>query len=199
MVLMSSLELLSPADQQQLFAVARASIEQGLHTKCPLQPDISAYPPSLQQQGATFVTLLLHQQLRGCIGTLEAYRPLVEDVAGHAFAAAFHDVRFEPLTNIDYAAINIEISLLTTPERMRCESEAQLLTMIQPGIDGIILDAGSPYCATFLPSVWEQLPNPNMFIQHLKRKAHLDVAAWPSTMQVWRYRAYKFTEADQQG
>jgi len=129
-------------------------------------------PVWLDEPAATFVTLTLHGQLRGCIGSLEAHRSLYDDVTRNARAAAFGDPRFPPLTADELPAVRIEVSVLTVPQPLQFSSEADALRRLRPGIDGVIFQYGSRQ-ATFLPQVWEQLPEPHEFMAHLKQKAGL--------------------------
>lgn len=149
--------------------------------------------PELQETGATFVTLTRHGQLRGCIGTLEAWRALRDDVQDNARAAAFRDPRFAPLTAAEYPEIHVEVSLLTPPEPLPCASEAEALARLRPEVDGVIFSAGSRR-ATFLPQVWEQLPDPADFMAHLKRKAGLPADYWGPEVRLQRYQVRKWKE-----
>ena len=126
----------------------------------------------LGEPGATFVTLTQNGQLRGCIGSLEAHRPLATDVAENARAAAFRDPRFAPLGKDEFARTRVEVSLLTPPEPFPVADEADALARLRPGIDGLILSYGRRR-ATFLPQVWESLPEAHQFIAQLKLKAGL--------------------------
>ncbi len=184
-----------PDQRRTLLAVARESIRHGLETGRPLTVDVSAFDPALQKERASFVTLNERGELRGCIGSLEAYRPLVADVAENAFNAAFRDPRFPPVTPDEFDALRIHISVLSPPEPMEFRDEADLLAQIRPGIDGLILeDAGRR--GTFLPSVWEQLPDRRQFLAHLKLKAGLPPDHWSPTLRVWRYTTESFGEDD---
>jgi len=180
--------LLNKEQQQQLLAVARASIQHGLQTGYALKINIADYPRALTECRATFVTLELEQQLRGCIGRLEATRPLIEDVAENAFLAAFQDPRFPPLAMDELTELEIHISLLTASVPMVFDSEQDLIRQLQPNIDGLILVEGHRR-GTFLPSVWEQLPEPKQFLRHLKQKAGLAPDYWSDTIKVYRYQA----------
>jgi len=179
---------LNKEHQQQLLVVAKASIEHGLQTGRPLMINLADYPRALTEYRATFVTLELHQQLRGCIGRLEATRPLIEDVAENAFLAAFQDPRFPPLAMDELTKLEIHISLLTVSVPIIFCSEQDLLSQLQPKIDGLILVEGHQR-GTFLPSVWEQLPEPKQFLRHLKQKAGLAPDYWSDTIKVYRYQA----------
>lgn len=171
-----------------LLDTAIQSIEWGLVHHRPRIPEDDEIPPLLRDQGASFVTLAQHEQLRGCIGTTEAYQPLAKDVAEHAFAAAFRDPRFPPLTSREWPETTLEISVLTPPEPMAAHTQEELLEALEPGEDGLILESGH-HKATFLASVWEQLPEKHEFVTHLMRKAGLPANAWPEDMKAYRYRS----------
>lgn len=170
-----------------MLEIARTSIMHGLDHGTASTIDLSGMPPQLQEFGACFVTLEIDNQLRGCIGSLEAYQPLAEDLAKNSFAAAFQDPRFPSLSIDEFAKTAVKISLLTPPSPMNFNSEDDLISQIRPGVDGLILSDGG-YRGTFLPSVWEQLPSPELFLQHLKRKAGLPANYWSDTMQIERYQ-----------
>ncbi len=177
---------LNDFQQIQLLELAKASISHGLQTGKALEINPSDYPAELTQARATFVTLERHGELRGCIGMLEAVRPLVEDVVENAFAAAFRDPRFPPLAENEFAILDIHISILSPAEPVAFESESDLVSKLRPGVDGLILTEGYRR-ATFLPSVWKQLPSPEQFLQHLKQKADLPAHYWSDTVKVSRY------------
>lgn len=176
-----------------LLKVARQSIESGLHSGRPLQVNLADYPPSLHPLRATFITLEIEQRLRGCIGTLEAHLPLVRDVAEHGFAAAFQDPRFAPLRPDEFPRLGIHISILSPSEPIRFHSEDDLLAQLRPGIDGLILRLRGR-SATFLPSVWESLPEPYLFLAQLKHKAGLALDFWSDELQAERYTTETFGE-----
>lgn len=179
---------LSTADRQTLLQIAADSIDHGLTHGKPPPMDPAAFPPHLQEEYATFVTLEKGGQLRGCIGSLQARQPLVEDIAHNAFQAAFRDPRFPLLDREERGQLEIKLSLLTPAEPMTFDSEADLIGQLRPGVDGLILESG-PHRGTFLPSVWESLPEPARFLRHLKMKAGLAPDAWPSDVTVSRYTA----------
>ncbi len=183
--------MLSDGDRKVLKEVARRSVLHGLEYHRPLAVAIGDYPQSLQQKQATFVTLNIEGNLRGCIGTLEAYRPLVEDIAHNAYAAAFSDPRFPPLEPAEYEQLDYHISVLSDTSPMQFDSEADLLSQIRPGIDGLVLEDNG-YRGTFLPSVWEQLPTREAFLAHLKQKAGLPASYWSDTLKVSRYTVESF-------
>lgn len=184
-------QALGPAEQQTLLDLAWGSIRHGLTHGTPTRVDPLDYPQALQRPGAGFVTLHRDGALRGCIGHLEAVQPLVTDIADNAFAAAFRDPRFPPLVEQELAGLELEISVLTPAQAMHFTDEADLLRQLQPGIDGLILeDRGRR--GTFLPSVWESVPEPGRFLAHLKRKAGLPEDHWSDTLRVSRYHTQSF-------
>jgi AmmeMemoRadiSam system protein A len=169
-----------------LLGVARQSIQYGLeHGRAPRLVE-QDFPPPLWENRATFVTLKINGDLRGCIGTLEAHRPLACDVADNAFAAAFRDPRFQRLSDKEFPLLHYHISVLTPPEPMAFTDEKDLLGKLRPGVDGLVLQAG-PYRGTFLPAVWESLPDPEQFLHHLKLKAGLPPDYGPEQFKVMRY------------
>ncbi len=183
--------MLSDGDRKVLREVARRSVLSGLEFHRPLDVDIGDYSESLRQERATFVTLNINGNLRGCIGTLEAYRPLVVDIAHNAYAAAFSDPRFPPVGPAEYEQLDYHISVLSDTSPMQFDSEADLLRQIRPGIDGLVLEDNG-YRGTFLPSVWEQLPEREAFLAHLKQKAGLPASYWSDTLKVSRYTVESF-------
>lgn len=175
-----------------LLALAKASIEHALETGQPLDVDLEIAPPELAAAGACFVTLNTHGRLRGCIGSPEAWRPLVSDVAENAYRAAFHDPRFGPLKGEEADALDIHISVLSPAHPFAFADQADLLAKLVPGTDGLIIGDvidGQSRRALFLPSVWKQLPEPEQFLAHLKAKAGLGVEHWSDTFQAWRFIA----------
>lgn len=179
---------LNEQQKKILLQVAKASISHGLDYGKPLTVALPDYPPELAEQRASFVTLERNGQLRGCIGMLEACRPLLIDVAENAFAAAFRDPRFPQLNRAEASEIELHISILTPSEPMHFSSEADLLGQLRPGVDGLILVDGGRR-GTFLPSVWDSLPEPKQFFRHLKQKAGLPADYWSATLRVFRYGA----------
>ncbi|PKO34863.1 MAG: TIGR00296 family protein [Betaproteobacteria bacterium HGW-Betaproteobacteria-7] len=172
-----------------LLRLARNAI--GERFGLPPQPVVES--PKLQDKAATFVTLTQHGVLRGCIGSLEAWRPLAEDVCANALAAAFCDPRFPPLTADELPRTRLEISLLTPAQVIDCRDEADALAQLRPHIDGVIFSAGR-HRATFLPQVWEQLPEPAAFLAQLKRKAGLGADYWSPEARLARYTVKKWQE-----
>lgn len=192
---MSTDHTLSPADRATLLDVARASIQHGLRHRQALAVNPDDYPETLQPWRATFVTLEIGGQLRGCIGALTAYQPLVQDVAAHAYAAAFEDPRFAELRPDEFPNLEIFISVLSPPEPMCFSSEEDLLKQVRPGVDGLILEFRH-YRATFLPAVWESLPDPYVFLAQLKHKAGLPLDFWSPELKVERYTTEYFGAGD---
>lgn len=184
---------MSPEQENELLRVARAVLEHAVATGHLPHLDTEGADATLMADGACFVTLQLRDNLRGCIGSLEAWRPLLDDVAANAYAAAFHDPRFVPLTEQELGSVTIQISVLNPPLPMVFDSEDQLLAMLRPGVDGLIIrDRGRH--ATFLPSVWEQLPEPRLFLAHLKQKAGMAPNHWSPTFTAERYTVESFSE-----
>jgi AmmeMemoRadiSam system protein B/AmmeMemoRadiSam system protein A len=172
-----------------LLAIARNAIEISLHGSKEVRSDV----PWLQQCGATFVTLTKEGQLRGCIGSLEAARPLAIDVTENALGAAFRDPRFPRLTAEEWPGCEVEVSLLSAPKRLEFADEADLIAQLEPGADGIILEADGRR-ATFLPQVWESLPDKRAFLAELLKKAGLPPDARLGRCKISRYRVAKFHE-----
>ena len=179
------------AERNALLFIACQSIEAGLRTGRPAVVSADGYSSNLAIARASFVTLLVQRKLRGCIGTLEARTSLAEDVSHNAYAAAFNDTRFPPLSADELTTLTVQISVLSVPERMDFDSEATLLAQLTTGIDGLILQEQS-HRGTFLPSVWESLPQPDQFLRHLKLKAGLADDYWSDTIAAWRYTTESF-------
>ncbi|MDR1057636.1 MAG: AmmeMemoRadiSam system protein A [Coxiellaceae bacterium] len=174
-------------ERQIILKVTDDAIKFGLEKHQILLLKIEDYPKKLRLFGASFVTLEINKQLRGCIGTLEAYQPLIQDVAQNAYAAAFRDPRFSPLTSEEYSKITKHISVLSKPSPISFKSEEDLLEQIRLGIDGLILTDQGGHRSTFLPAIWESLPKPKLFLQHLKLKAELSPEYWSTTLTIERY------------
>ncbi|ALG66533.1 AmmeMemoRadiSam system protein A [Beggiatoa leptomitoformis] len=175
-------------EQQQkiLLSVAREAIQQRLATGKAVAISPDTFEPALQAVRASFVTLMLKGNLRGCIGTLIASQSVISDVAYHAQAAAFHDPRFPPVTNNEFSLLDIHISVLNPAEPLIFNSEAMLLQQLRPHIDGLIFEVAG-HKATFLPSVWESLPTPDVFLRQLKQKAGLPADFWSDSVKAQRY------------
>ncbi|HTN49495.1 MAG TPA: AmmeMemoRadiSam system protein B [Burkholderiaceae bacterium] len=174
-----------------LLAHARASLAHAFGI--PHEPPAPA--AFLDEPGATFVTLRVDGQLRGCVGSLAPRRTLGEDVRANARAAAFNDSRFAPLAVHEYAATAVEVSVLAPSTPLVAESESDLIGQLRPGIDGVTLECG-PHRATLLPQVWEHLADPREFVRALKHKAGLHADEWPSDLRFSRYTVEKFVETE---
>ena len=177
-----------------LLALARAAIAHRLgRGPAPVVPD----DPRLREKSATFITLARDGELRGCIGSLRRSRELGEDVIHNALAAAFEDSRFEPLTAEELDAVTIEVSILSEPEFLDFFGEEELLAQLRPGEDGLIIFSGCR-SATFLPQVWEQLPEPRQFLAALKHKAGLPTNREVVELMAARYHVEKWKETEQE-
>jgi len=177
-----------------MLAIARAAISSSLGKS--LAADESA--PWLSEPGACFVTLTINGELRGCIGSLEPCRPLLQDLKQNALAAAFRDPRFPPLSERELESVRVEVSLLSPVAPLAFRDEADALAQLRLGVDGVILEYGRNR-GTFLPQVWEQLPTPREFFRHLKMKAGLHPNFWADGVRLSRYTVEKFKEADTPG
>jgi len=183
-----------PADVgTTLLSLARRAIAQELG-RTSAEPTRSS-DAWLQQLGACFVTLTQQGALRGCIGSLQAYRTLESDVRANALAAAFRDPRFLPLSPTELEHTRLEVSLLSAMEPLTFSSETDALAQLRPGVDGVVFEYGANR-STFLPQVWEQLPRPEEFMAHLKRKAGLDAHFWQPEVCLSRYTVAKWKEPE---
>jgi uncharacterized protein len=185
---------LSDDEKYILLGLARQALLDAVNN-CPLSPlDLNSLPESLQKPGASFVTLTWRGNLRGCIGALEPYVPLAEDVREHARAAALEDYRFPPVRPAEVEEILIEISRLTIPQPLQYEGPVDLLDKLQPGVDGVILVDGF-HRATFLPQVWDKLPDKVTFLEHLCQKMGAPEDIWRrKKLQVSIYQVEEFHE-----
>lgn len=183
----------SSEDAETLLAIARASIQHGLDVGEPLPVDLDEVADALGRPAASFVTLQLDGALRGCIGSFEAYRPLASDVSHNAYAAAFRDPRFPPLSPAELSGLELQLSLLGPPVPLEVANETELLATLRPGVDGLILEDGGRR-ALFLPQVWQQLPDPVDFVTHLKRKAGLPSDHWSPGVRCWRFVVVEVVE-----
>jgi len=180
-----------PTAGPELTSLARQAI--GHRLKVAGFPAVGPPAGWMRADGACFVTLTSGGALRGCIGSLEAYRPLGQDVVRNAQAAAFEDPRFPPLAVAEFEHVAIEVSVLSVPEPFEVATEADLLDGLHPGTDGLIFAARGRR-ATFLPQVWDDLPDRRVFVAQLKRKAGLAADYWGDDVRLWRYRVTAFTE-----
>lgn len=177
-----------------LLELARAAITEALGgvPRWPVRD--AALEARLLAPGAVFVTLMLDGRLRGCIGSLQATRRLRDDVVANAVAAAQRDPRFPPLGAAELERVKVEVSLLSASTPLSARDEADALAQLQPGVDGIVFEAGTRR-ATFLPQVWAQLPTPAAFLAELKRKAGLPTDYWSPEVRLARYTVQKWSEA----
>lgn len=186
---------LATPERRELLALARASIDSALASAAsqlvPFTPAMLS--ATLMVRRSSFVTLRRSEELRGCCGTLDAPRPLAEDVWRNAWAAAFSDYRFPPLTAAEWPKVSLHLSLLTPPEPLHIVTEEQLLAQLRPSVDGLILESETGR-ATFLPAVWEQIPDPVQFVRQLKMKAGWPAAYWSDRVRAYRYTAESFGE-----
>ncbi|KXS33235.1 MAG: AMMECR1 domain-containing protein [Candidatus Gallionella acididurans] len=174
-----------------LLPIARAAIARVLQV--PRTADESA--PWLAEHGACFVTLTQSGELRGCIGSLQAHRSLLDDVKGNAVSAALHDPRFTPLSADEFDITTIEVSLLSATQAMVVRDEADALAQLRPQVDGIVFEYGQ-YRSTFLPQVWENLARPRDFLAMLRRKAGLPDDFWAAEVKLSRYTVTKWSESE---
>lgn len=182
------------AHEDVLLRTAGQSIMQGLTKRSPLAVDPKDFPPPLTNQCGSFITLEKRQQLRGCIGTIEAHRPLIVDVAENAFGAAFRDPRFKPLRHDEVKETTCSISVLNPMTPMVFDDEAHLLSQLIPGETGLLIQDHDNR-AVFLPQVWESLPTPQAFLSRLKVKARLREDHWSEEMHAWRFHVAKTRKA----
>jgi AmmeMemoRadiSam system protein A len=167
-----------------LVAIARNALEE-------LRPAYDWSEDWLRERAATFVTLRIGDELRGCIGTLDPHRALGDDVAHNAHAAAYRDSRFEPLSPHERARVRVEVSVLSPREGLQAASEEEALRALRPGLDGISIEY-QEFRATFLPQVWDNLPDPLEFLCELRRKASLPARFWHPQMKIARYTVEKY-------
>lgn len=174
-----------------LLAIARGAIAKELG----LQAWADESASWLREKGATFVTLMLNKQLRGCIGSVTPEQPLLEDVKSNALGAAFRDPRFVPLTQEEFPRVQMEVSELSPLELLRCLTEKEAVALLRPFVDGVVLEYGQ-HRGTFLPQVWNMLPEPEWFLTHLKVKAGLPADFWDEGIKLARYTVQQWKEAE---
>lgn len=177
--------------QKVLRGVARESIEYGIAFASTKLIDPREYPSSIQESHASFVTIKIEEQLRGCMGSLKAHMPLVSDVSHNAHSAAFRDPRFSSLSSNEFEKATLSISVLSPASTVEFASQEDLLGKIQPNIDGLILRYRQQ-TGTFLPVVWENLPEPENFLKNLKAKAGLATDFWSEEITIERFTATCF-------
>ena len=187
-------QFLSEGERSYLLKIARESLEKSVNGLPLPHLDLNSLPPLLRAPGASFVTLTFKGQLRGCIGALEPYQSLAEDVREHAVAAALQDYRFPPVQPNEVADIEIEISHLTPSMILKYENPAELLKQLRPRIDGVVLRDGMRR-ATFLPQVWENIPDAEEFLAHLCVKMGAPADLWfRKKLDVRIYQVEEFHE-----
>jgi len=185
---------LTEEEKKILLRLARQSLIEAVRDRQLSPLDLNNLPERLQMHGATFVTLTYRGALRGCIGALEPYLPLAEDVREHARAAALEDYRFPPVQQGELGDITIEISRLTIPQPLNYDGPVDLLEKLRSGIDGVILQDGF-HRATFLPQVWEKLPDKATFLEHLCQKMGAQADVWRrKKLQIYIYQVEEFHE-----
>lgn len=188
------LENYSPEEKAQLLAIARRTLEAVASGQSRPRVDLESLPSRLHEQRACFVTLNRDHDLRGCTGTLVARRSLAEEVSFTTAQTALNDPRFTPVTAGEVPEINIEISVLTPPMPLNYDRPDDLPKLLRPGVDGVLLQLG-PYRSTFLPQVWERIPDPENFLGMLCRKAGLPSDAWRNPrLEVEIYQVVSFEE-----
>lgn len=190
---------LTDGEKQILLRLAREAVESAVKGEALPPLDRQTLPSSLREEGASFVTLTIHGELRGCIGALEAYQPLADDVREHAVAASLRDPRFPPVGESELSRIRLEVSRLTAPHPLEYSSGDDLLKKLRPHVDGVILKDGFRR-ATFLPQVWEKIPDPAEFLDHLCQKMGARPGLWrDAKLVVQTYQVEEFREMDEAG
>jgi len=185
---------LTSEEKQTLLSIARQSIESAVKGERGIKADPALLTPRLKEQGASFVTLTVHGELRGCIGALEPYQPLADDVHEHAIAAALQDPRFPPVGPNELNEINIEVSRLSVPYPLEYSTSEDLIQKLRPHVDGVILRDGMRR-ATFLPQVWEKIPDPAKFLDNLCYKMGATPDTWKRKhLEVLIYQVEEFHE-----
>ena len=190
-------EKLTLEEQKMLLRLARESIERAVKGEELPSLDLSRLPARLREEESSFVTLTAGGVLRGCIGALDAYQPLAEDVREHAVGAALQDPRFPPVREDELSELEIEVSRLTHPVPLEYSHANDLLAKLRPHVDGVILRAGSSHRATFLPQVWEKIPDPAEFLDNLCYKMGVETDLWRREhLEVLTYQVEEFREGE---
>jgi AmmeMemoRadiSam system protein A len=185
---------LTPDERGELLRIARQALQEAVKGELLTPLDLSSMPASLRADGASFVTLTRNGELRGCIGALEARQALAEDVREHAVAAALQDYRFPPVAPDELPEIQVEISRLTPTQALEYQTPEDLLASLRPCVDGVVLKYGGRR-ATFLPQVWEKLPEPAVFLSYLCQKMGASPDAWRRhKLEVFTYEVEEFAE-----
>jgi hypothetical protein len=183
--------MLENSERSGLLKLAHRSITRGFGRRDPEPTPEDAWSPALLEPRASFTTLTLEGELRGCCGTIEPQRPLAHDVWHNAWVSAYADPRFRPVSTTELGSLEIAISVLTPLEPIAARSEAELIASLEPGIDGLVLRCGTARAA-FLPAVWESLPDAREFVAQLKGKAGWSNSFWPPEMTAFRYGTETF-------
>jgi AmmeMemoRadiSam system protein A len=187
---------LTDEEKQILLRLAREAMDYAVKGRKLPALKMNSLTPRLRENGASFVTLTISDDLRGCIGALDAYQPLAEDVREHAVAAALEDPRFRPVDESELNRIRLEVSRLTAPHFLEYSSSEDLLVKLNPHVDGVILKDDYRR-ATFLPQVWEQISNPSDFLDHLCAKMGARKNLWrDAKLQVYIYQVEEFHETN---
>jgi len=185
---------LTSQERQTLLALAREAIVHAAHGRELPPVELDEVSENLRRDGASFVTLTKHGGLRGCIGSLEPRRSLVEDVRENAVSAAMSDPRFPPVRPDELDDLHVEVSVLSVPEPLDYSGPDDLIAKLRPGVDGVVIERGWNR-ATFLPQVWEKLPDPHQFLEHLCLKAYLPSDSYHRPgLDVYTYQVEKFEE-----
>ena len=188
------IEIVNQKNQSYLLSIARQALETFVKTGQTIQLAESQLDDEIKQQGATFVTLHKSGQLRGCIGTLAAYQPIYLDVIEHAIAAGTQDFRFPSMREHELDQLHYEISILSNPQPLSYSTPDDLLNKLQAGVHGVVISSGFQR-ATFLPQVWESLPQKEEFLNHLCQKMGVSLNAWrKNKFDVSVYQVQEFAE-----
>lgn len=190
----SNKDSLSVKEQRILLEHAYAAVAYASKTGRILPTNQCDFSDTLQQPGASFVTLKIEDKLRGCTGSIEAYRPLILDVASNAHSSARHDSRFKPLSAGELSNLAVTVSVLSPRTSVAHNNESDLLRQLRPGIDGLTIELG-PHRALFLPIMWQQLPDPKEFLMHLKIKANLPPDYWSNDIQATSFQALLISDS----
>jgi hypothetical protein len=182
---------LDEKDGHKLLEVAIAGVRSAVSGKAVPQALVNTFPRALQRPGAAFVTLTKHGRLRGCLGSLQAFRPLVLDVAERSHSAAISDPRFPAVQQSELDALHVEVAVLTPLVSLAFAARDEMLAQLRPGIDGLIIE-DKGHRATFLPKVWDEIPDPGQFLARLLQKARLPADHWSAGMRAWRYQTVRF-------
>lgn len=183
---------LQDAEAALLLDLANDAIVDGLRGRPGAAPELAELPPPLREPRGVFVTLLVDKDLNGCIGSIGGDEPLGHAVGRVARSAAFADRRLPPLRARDYPSLSIEVSLLSPLEPISAATREEVLDLLRPGVDGLAIAAG-PLRAVFLPVVWDKVPGPDDFLDHLLRKAGISPRSWPAGMEAWRFTVEKLS------